>query len=338
MNKNMNKTIESPYGTGKAELKCDIKEEVFRKEVFKVHKFYYKCQKTGKEFTTNEAGDLNIVQLFNLYRERKGILFPEQIIEMRERYGLSAAKMSDVLGFGANTYSNYEKGEIPNDSNSTLLNLAYNSESFKSIIREKESLFSEKQFNEVTKRIEAIITVSRIKNIKDFLFISGTKANEYSGYRIPNFEKIANVVIYFLKDRYTYITRLNKYLFYADFLNYSNTGYSITGLNYAAIDMGPVPDSYSLLYSILDSENYIKYDNNIKENYEQAKYVPTKKFSKELFTPQELKTIETVYEKFRYKKTQEIIDISHEEEAWKKNKKQNRNISYKEYGFEVRGV
>jgi len=334
----MKKIIDSPYGSGKAELKYEISNEVFRKEVFKVRKYYYKCQKTGKEFTTNEAGDLNATQLFNLYRERKKILFPEQTIKMRERYGLSAARMSEVLGFGANTYSNYEKGEIPNDSNSTLLNQAYNPISFKSIIKNKEDLFSEKQLTELTKRIGNITAQNAIKSLKDYLFIDGTKPNEYTGYRLPNYEKLANAVIYFLKDKYTYITRLNKYLFYADFLNFSDSGFSITGLNYEAIDMGPAPYSYKLLYGVLDAEKYIKYDNDFKGNYEQSKYVPIKEFDKGLFTEKELKTIETVYEKFRYKKTTQIIDISHEEEAWKKNKKSPGMISYKEYGFDLKGV
>jgi transcriptional regulator with XRE-family HTH domain len=334
----MKKIIDSPYANGKAELMYETSNETFRKEVFKVRKYFYKCKKTGKEFTTSEAGDLNIIQIFNMYRERKKILFPEQVIEMRERYGLSAAKMSEVLGFGANTYSNYEKGEIPNDSNSTLLNQAYKTESFLSIILEKEDLFSEKQFSELKKRIEKIISETRTINLKNYIFSDVTKPSEFTGYKLPDFEKIANIVIYFLINPYTYITRLNKLLFYSDFLNYSNTGYSITGLNYAAIDMGPVPNYYSLLYSILDAENYIKYENSLKEDCEQSKYVPIKKFNKEIFTKQELEAIETVYKKFKYKKTTEIIDISHEEEAWKKNKKDNGIISYKEYGFDLKAI
>lgn len=69
----MKRIIKSPYGSGNAVLKYEIKEEVFRKETFEVYSFYYKCQKTGNEFTTTEAGDINIIQLINLYRERKGI-------------------------------------------------------------------------------------------------------------------------------------------------------------------------------------------------------------------------------------------------------------------------
>lgn len=331
----MKKIIESPYANGKAELKYEISNETFRKEIFKVRKYFYKCKKTGKEFTTSEAGDLNIIQLFNMYRERKKVLFPEQITEMRERYGLSAAKMSEVLGFGANTYSNYEKGEIPNDSNSTLLNQAYKPKGFLSIIKEKEDLFTKKQYQILRNRVEEIIVERDSFCLRDYLFSDNTKPTEFTGYKMPNIAKIENVVIYFLQNPFTYITRLNKLLFYSDFLNFSETGFSITGLRYAAIDKGPVPNNYNLLYSILEKEGAINCDNVVMKDYEFSKYEPLKKFDKAIFKSKELEVLKRVLENFEYEKTAKIIDISHEEEGWKKNIKAKGLISYKEYGLEL---
>ncbi|MFA7361704.1 MAG: type II toxin-antitoxin system antitoxin SocA domain-containing protein [Candidatus Kapaibacterium sp.] len=332
----MKKIIDSPYANGKAELMHETSNETFRKEVFKVRKYFYKCKKTGKEFTTSEAGDLNIIQIFNMYRERKKILFPEQIIEMRERYGLSAAKMSVVLGFGANTYSNYEKGEIPNDSNSTLLNQAYKPKGFLSIIKEKEDLFSEKQIQTLCNRIEEIIIQRKSFCLRDYLFSDNTKPTEFTGYKMPNFEKIENAVIYFLQNPYTYITRLNKLLFYSDFLSFSETGYSITGLRYAAIDNGPVPNNYNLLYSILEKEGAVNCDNVVMKDYEFSKYEPLKKFDKEIFESEEIEIFKRVLRNFKFEKTSNIINLSHEEEGWKKNIKTKGLISYKEYGFELK--
>ena len=335
----MKNIVESPYSDGKAELKYEITEETFRKEKFNVRKYFYKCRKTGKEFTTTEVGDINITQIFNLYRERKKVLFPEQIKEMRERYGLSAAKMSEVLGFGANTYSNYEKGEIPNESNSTLLNQAYKTKEFLSIIKEKEDLFSEKQYAKLLKRVEELTANDEERRLKEFLFPGIQRPTEYTGYRLPDIEKIANMVLYFLKDPYTYITRLNKYLFYTDFLNFRNTGYSISGLDYYAIQYGPVPSSYEMIYSILLRDEYIGYKNKFgKDGNEESKYTPLKKFNKDIFSRQETEMLENVYEKLRFEKTQKIIEMSHEEEAWKKNQKQKGRISYMKYGFDIKGV
>jgi len=334
----MKKIIDSPYTNGKAELMYETSNEVFRKEIFKVRKYFYKCKKTGKEFTTSETGDLNIIQIFNIYRERKRILFPEQIIEMRQRYGLSAAKMSEVLGFGANTYSNYEKGEIPNDSNSTLMNQAYKPKGFLSIIKEKEDLFTAKQFKILCDRIEEIINERKNICLQDYLFSESTRPTEFTGYKMPDIEKIENAVIYFLQNPYTYITRLNKLLFYSDFLNFSKTGFSITGMRYAAIDKGPVPNNYNLLLSVLEKEGAINCNNFVKNDYEYMKYTPTKKFEKELFSKKEIEVFETVLKKFKTEKTTKIINISHEEEGWKKNIKSKGLISYREYGFDLKGI
>ena len=43
-------------------------------------------------------------------------------------------------------------------------------------------------------------------------------------------------------------TKLNKAMFYADFLNYKQRGISISGLEYQAIQYGPVPVHYDTIY------------------------------------------------------------------------------------------
>jgi hypothetical protein len=39
-----------------------------------------------------------------------------------------------------------------------------------------------------------------------------------------------------------FCTKMNKLLFYIDFLSYRQRGIAITGLCFRAIDFGPVPD------------------------------------------------------------------------------------------------
>ncbi len=94
----MDKIINSPFSKGKAVLHKKIKKMSFRKEEFDVYDFYYKCENTGKEFSTTETGDITMRQRYTQYREKNNILFPEQIISLREKCGLSPSKMSAVLG------------------------------------------------------------------------------------------------------------------------------------------------------------------------------------------------------------------------------------------------
>ena len=44
----MKRIIESPYTNGNAELMYEISKEIYRKEEFRVHKFYYKCKETSQ--------------------------------------------------------------------------------------------------------------------------------------------------------------------------------------------------------------------------------------------------------------------------------------------------
>jgi transcriptional regulator with XRE-family HTH domain/uncharacterized phage-associated protein len=258
---------------------------------------------------------------------------------MREKYGLSAAKMSEVLGFGANTISSYEKGEIPNDSNATLLNIANEPEEFKSIILKKQKLFTDKLFKNLLDRIEKIIQQKNTCNLFNIIWKTVDLPDRFTGFKIPDLLKFAHTVIYFIREPHTFITRLNKYLFYSDFFNFKNTGYSITGLRYAAITNGPVPNNYNYLYNLLESEEYIEKEDvqfNDKETVER--YKPSKKFDKSLFTEQELDSLKSVLEKFQYLKTNEIIDISHKEKAWIENESTKSLISYQDYGFELKGI
>ena len=110
----------------------------YRKEDFKVHKQFYECVGCKDRFTTDELDNVNIKQVYNQYREKYNIPFPEQLIKARESYGLSAAKMAEILGFGTNIYRNYENGEVPNSSNGTLLNIAMDPKEFLKIVESKK--------------------------------------------------------------------------------------------------------------------------------------------------------------------------------------------------------
>ena len=61
----------------------------------------YRDDESGEQFTTTESDTVGYVQATNQYRERHGIPYTDEIIALRESYGLSAAKMSVILGFGA---------------------------------------------------------------------------------------------------------------------------------------------------------------------------------------------------------------------------------------------
>ena len=118
--------LKSPFTGGKVKEVSTIEEHEFRKEKFSVHVRYYICEDTGEKFTTTEQDELLFNELYSQYRVNHGIPFPEEIKGIRLRYSLNYQQITKILGFGANQYAQYEKGQMPSESNGKLLSAAMN--------------------------------------------------------------------------------------------------------------------------------------------------------------------------------------------------------------------
>jgi len=126
--------MRSPITGKEMFLKREEKLLSFRKEDFTINYHFYLCEDSKERFTTTELDEINIFQLYNLYREKHNIPFPDEIIEIRNKYGISATKMAKILGFGVNIYRNYEGGEVPSNSNARLIQLASSPKDFKTLV------------------------------------------------------------------------------------------------------------------------------------------------------------------------------------------------------------
>jgi transcriptional regulator with XRE-family HTH domain len=311
----------------------------FRKEEFGVVYHYYKCKDSKESFTTTELDELNLNQLYNQYRVKHKLPFPDEIKLIREKYGLSAAKMSEVLGFGANMYRNYEGGEVPNQSNARLIQLADDAGEFKKLV-ELSSAFVGKALERVLQNVESIIQDQKLIKFQTQLadYFLGTRLpDSNTGYRLPNLEKISEMVVYFTEKMKPWKTKLNKLLFYADFVMYNKTGFSISGTQYRAITMGPAPNNFQSIFEYLANNDHIDViyttfaDGNTGEQF-----VPNAKrqFNPKLFKDQELIILDEITERFKNTSTNEMIKISHKEKAWIENKKESKIIDYK-YSFDL---
>ena len=98
----------------------------FRKETFEIVFQYYKCEDSEEQYTTTVLDEVNLNQVYNQYRDKFNIPFPDEILRIREKYGVSASRMAAILGFGTNSYRQYESGEMPSISNAKLIQLADN--------------------------------------------------------------------------------------------------------------------------------------------------------------------------------------------------------------------
>jgi putative zinc finger/helix-turn-helix YgiT family protein len=339
---NMKKKIECPYCDGIASLNKEAKELTYRKEVFKIVAHFYQCEKCKEEFTSTEADNISLAQAHNQYREKNNIPFPEEIVAIRQKYNLSASKMSDILRLGANGYSNYENGEIPTPAYGNLISAASAPQTFLNLLDKVKEHFSENAFKKVRERVTYLIqTADEGKDICSTLNVYN-EPNNYTGYRKPVPTRIANLVIYYIqhsKPDFNDKLKLNKQLFFTDFTHYKNHGTSISGLSYRAIKYGPVPANYDNIYAYLENEQLISSQFlKLSNGGAREVFVSEGEFDKNLFTEEEKETINTIVEKFANISTWDIVDLSHEEKAWNELEAGKKLIGYQDYAFELKAV
>jgi DNA-binding transcriptional regulator YiaG/uncharacterized phage-associated protein len=311
----------------------------FRKEEFEVVYHAYKCVDSGESFTTEQLDELNLTQLYNQYRVKFNLPFPEKIKSIREKYDIPVSKMSEVLGFGANSYRNYEAGEVPSQSNARLIQLVDDAHEFKKLV-ELSNAYEGKAKENILRKVESIIheqnQIKKKLEIENYL-IGPKSVNSNTGYRQPDLAKFSEMVVFFTEQIQPWKTKMNKLLFYADFAMYSRSGYSISGMQYKAIKMGPVPNNFQSLFEYLANNAEVDIyctsfdDGNIGEQFQPN---VSRSFNPKLFNEMELNTLQEIAERFRTTSTNDIIKISHREKAWIENVEEKRIIDYR-YSFDL---
>ncbi len=331
--------MKSPI-TGKEMILTKERRSIdFRKETFEIVFHYYKCEDSEEQFTTTSLDEVNMNQVYNQYRNRFNIPFPDEIIRIREKYGLSAAKMSEILGFGINTYRQYEAGEMPSVANAKLIQMVDEPTNFIEMLELCGSLeykVKNKQIQKAQLLIEEKKRTLFNSNFIEYL-LGKNLADIYSGYRNPNLEKFTEMVVYFSDKLSPFKTKMNKLLFYADFLMFKQSCFSISGVRYKAIDKGPVPNNFQSIFEYLANKEEIDiYTTEFPQGYtgEQFKARINRPFKADLFSENELAVLEKVATVFKQTSTTGIIELSHLEEAWKKNEKDKNVISY-EFAFDL---
>lgn len=338
----MKNQIDCAYCDRQAHLQKGGKELTYRKEVFKIVEHFYKCEKCKEEFTTNETDTVSLLQAHNQYRERHSIPFVEDIIAIKEKYDLSASKMSEVLCLGANGFSNYENGEIPTPAIGNLIATVSKAEVFKTMLEKAKNSFSNGSYKKALDKANYLIDCEKTSQPFYVRLNQYQEPNSFTGYKKTNKEKIANLIVNYIincnpdfNDR----LKLNKLLFYTDFVSYKLFGVSITGLSYRAIDYGPVPTFYDNIYTYLENENIIN-SNWIKDPNGSAKetFISSSEYNKTLFDEKEKFAIDVITQIFKDIPSWDLVELSHKEQGWIELHPERKVIDYQKYAFNLVGA
>ena len=278
---------------------------------------------SGDSWTTTQLDEANLNQVYNQYRVKHGIPFPEEIIALRKYYGLSAAKMSEILGLGINQYRSYESGDMPSASNARILIAIRDKSIFLDFLDASKEIIGEAEYFKLQ---------TRIKNLEEYVRPT-SMPSALSGYVAFSQQKLKSAVEYFIKEQGgVFVTKMNKLLFYADFLSYRRKGYGMTGLCYVAMQFGPVPENWGKIYDSISGVGMNEYifpdmSSGIELDSEAEPDMT-------VFDDIEISVLKEVSDRFKNVKAGEISKISHQESGWIENHKDRGRIDYS-YAFDL---
>ncbi len=328
--------MKSPFTEKEMTLVKEWRKMTYRKEAFNVYFHFYRCEDTGEQFEDEDFSKLNYNQVVNQYRVKHRIPFPDQIREIRQKYGLSAMKMSDVMGMGPNSWRNYEADEVPSKVHANLIQMISTPENFREYI-EKFSEVEAKEREKILKQVQKLEldNIDCLEPLLRFEYLPDIT----TGFKSFNKEIVKSVILFYAEQLKPFKTKLNKLLFYTDFVHFRKYSKGITGLKYAAFQYGPVPDKYDVLFGLMSDMDYfdIEYDMSNYGEVERILPNPANPFIASFLTPMELETLELVLNRFKTTSSSEIADISHKEKAWKDNVEGKKIIPYY-YSFELETI
>ena len=88
--------MKSPF-TGKEMMRIYEKRTWnFRGEQFEYYHTAWQCPDTGEQFTTDESDTAGFMQVTNQYRQKYGIPYTDEIIAVRNKYGISGYRCQPV--------------------------------------------------------------------------------------------------------------------------------------------------------------------------------------------------------------------------------------------------
>ncbi len=280
-------------------------------------------KETGEEIFDEEIENNNLDVLYNKYRSKYSLLLPEEITEIRRIYGLSQRAFSRILGWGEITTHRYETGALQDQSHNDTLVLLKNPENMKILVERNKDKINQRDYKKIMERLGSILVNNADNALEENIIKKYTNEvlDEYCGYTQFNYEKLVNMVLYFaLNVKKLYKTKLMKFLFYSDFVNFRNNTVSITGLKYLKNYYGPTPVRHDLLLGIL-SDKFITFEVDFIVNFEEFIYIePMEQPCLSIFSKEELETIKYVLNRFKNLSSKEISELSHKEKAWKISK------------------
>lgn len=276
------------------------------------------CAECGEEFFCEELDGKTLNNAYDKYRRKHKLLFPKEIKDIREQYGLSQRGFAKLLNWGDKTIYRYENGSIQDKAHNSLLLFLRKPENMKTYITENEIILDDKQKKRLGETVEQLIENKEYhqeRRLLNMFFM--TPPSEENGYRVFDFEKFSAMVLFFAnKSERLLKTKLLKLLNYSDMVFFKENGISISGAKYVHLPYGPVPQNFDLLFGTMSATHVAHIEVEYEGGYENHEVIPECEVPKNVLSEKELEVLERVYNKFKNYGSVEISNYSHNEKGY----------------------
>lgn len=291
------------------------------KEVVYEERFYFcaNADEDENEFENGAMTNENLLNARNAYRVKMGLLTSDEIVAIRESYGLSQVDLAKLLGWGEATISRYESKAIQDEAYDTMLRLIKDNplQALEFLKKNYDKFPKMKQLEIRQKIVEKLDSYG-----KEFLtrqtfegeYASFEEPSDSNGLTMLNIDKIETMISYMAENiNNLFKVKLMKMLWYSDVLSFIENGCSMTGMVYRHEPMGALPIGH---YSLMNLEKL-----NVREemsyNYDTMLHIyPTDNMDYSILNDKEKSILDKVIVKFKDYKAKEIIDYMHNEKAY----------------------
>ena len=131
--------------------------------------------------------------------------------------------------------------------------------------------------------------------------------------------KYKNSILYFIKycnNKYLGATKLNKLLYYLDFINYRDSNASVTGDFYIHNHYGPTPSEVTVVISEMLEKGDIEVKKDPFENSHSTSFNVKKDVDEKVFDEKEQELLKNICKEFSDWSTDKIVEQTHLESPW----------------------
>jgi putative zinc finger/helix-turn-helix YgiT family protein len=289
-----------------------------------------KCDVCENEFESPEMGHDVADLALRAYRKEVGLLSPEEIKTFRKSLGLTQHELSELLGWGGATLSRYENGALQDEAHDRAMRMIMEPDALLGILENNPGLLTQEKRDHLVKKLMTRENAESAFRSFSKRFLTDYKADIDSGYRRFDAKKFLAMVSHFCRDSGIPKTKLNKLLWYSDFLCFKHNTVSISGARYAHLPFGPCPDNYEFFIAFLtDIEKSLTIEEEFHGTYSWEVLVSSRTPDYSIFTNTEMHILSSVAKCFESKTSSEISEISHKERGFQ----ETRDGEIISYGF-----